>query len=67
MAEPLSGTYKGVPEGTRWCPHCNGYGSSLKESSGRCTRCGGTGLVAGADPEEQNPNGHEPHRLGHES
>lgn len=34
-----------VPEGMRWCPHCNGYGSSLKESSGRCTHCAGTGLV----------------------
>ncbi len=28
----------------RW--HCNGYGSSLEEEPNRCTRCGGTGLVA---------------------
>ena len=27
------------------CPHCNGYGSSLKEEAERCTFCGGTGLV----------------------
>ena len=40
MTDPL-----GIPEGMRWCPHCNGYGSSLKESAGRCSRCAGTGLV----------------------
>jgi DnaJ-class molecular chaperone len=34
-----------VPEGMKWCPHCNGHGSSLKEASGRCTYCGGSGLV----------------------
>jgi len=27
------------------CSHCNGYGSSLKESADRCTKCGGSGLV----------------------
>jgi len=27
------------------CPHCNGYGSSLKESSNTCSKCGGSGLV----------------------
>jgi DnaJ-class molecular chaperone len=29
------------------CPHCNGYGSSLKDPEGvdRCTKCGGSGLV----------------------
>jgi hypothetical protein len=27
------------------CPHGNGYGSSLKEASARCTHCGGSGLV----------------------
>jgi hypothetical protein len=26
----------GIPEGVKWCPHCNGYGSSLKEGPGRC-------------------------------
>lgn len=26
------------------CTHCNGYGSSLKESSSTCTECGGSGL-----------------------
>jgi DnaJ-class molecular chaperone len=34
-----------IPEGMKWCPHCNGYGSSLKEALGRCTHCGGSGLV----------------------
>jgi DnaJ-class molecular chaperone len=34
-----------IPEGMKWCSHCNGYGSSLKEGPGRCTRCGGSGLV----------------------
>lgn len=27
------------------CTQCNGYGSSLKEDSDRCTKCGGSGLV----------------------
>ncbi|MBU0496695.1 MAG: hypothetical protein KKG04_01910 [Candidatus Thermoplasmatota archaeon] len=29
------------------CPHCHGYGSSLKDSEGinRCTCCGGSGLI----------------------
>lgn len=27
------------------CPHCSGYGSSLKQSADRCTKCGGEGLV----------------------
>jgi DnaJ-class molecular chaperone len=29
------------------CPHCNGYGSSLKDPEGvdRCTQCGGSGLI----------------------
>jgi DnaJ-class molecular chaperone len=27
------------------CTHCNGYGSSLKEDSDTCTKCGGLGLV----------------------
>ena len=29
------------------CPHCNGYGSSLKDAPGvnTCTLCGGSGLI----------------------
>lgn len=27
------------------CPHCNGYGSSLKEAASVCSRCGGDGLI----------------------
>jgi DnaJ-class molecular chaperone len=34
-----------IPEGMKWCPQCAGYGSSLKEASQRCSRCGGSGLV----------------------
>ena len=51
-----------IPAGMEPCGHCNGYGSSLKETSDRCSRCGGTGLVAcreGRGPErgdsEQHP------------
>lgn len=66
MTEQMSDQLGQVPEGMTWCPHCNGYGSSLKESSQRCTRCGGTGLVAVADPTDHEQNGHEPGRLGRE-
>lgn len=31
--------------GFRQCPHCNGYGSSLKEEADRCTMCGGSGVI----------------------
>jgi DnaJ-class molecular chaperone len=33
--------------GYEMCPHCNGYGSSLKDPVGvnSCTKCGGVGLV----------------------
>jgi hypothetical protein len=65
MADVARESYGQVLEGTRWCPHCHGYRSSLKEASGRCTRCGGTGLVPVADPAEQHGNGHESRRLGH--
>ena len=39
------------------CPHCNGYGSSLKDPIGVnvCTRCGGSGLVK--IPPEPPPAG----------
>ena len=35
------------------CPHCNGYGSSLKDSEAVniSTRCGGTGLIKKEDEE----------------
>jgi len=38
--KPVPQTPKPEPE---YCPHCNGYGSSLKEDSDRCSVCGGTG------------------------
>lgn len=40
------------------CPHCHGYGSSLKDPEGvnTCTRCGGSGLVK--KPEDTGRYGH---------
>jgi len=35
------------------CPHCNGYGSSLKESAEDCSVCGGSGLVKKTTSEVQ--------------
>jgi len=42
--------------GYRQCPHCNGYGSSLKDSDGvdTCTRCGGWGLIK-EEKANENP------------
>jgi DnaJ-class molecular chaperone len=37
--------------GYEQCPHCNGYGSSLKEDQNTCSRCFGSGLVKKADRE----------------
>lgn len=31
--------------GFKVCPHCNGYGSSLKESGSTCSKCNGSGLI----------------------
>ena len=31
--------------GYEQCKGCNGYGSSLKEASDRCSKCNGSGLV----------------------
>ena len=36
------------------CPHCNGYGSSLKEDSYRCTKCYGLGLIKKGDLTDDN-------------
>jgi hypothetical protein len=33
MVDQMSDYLSKVPAGTRWCRHCNGYGSSLKETS----------------------------------
>jgi DnaJ-class molecular chaperone len=42
--------------GYEQCSHCNGYGSSLKESAGRCTVCGGSGMVKkGKEKDERLP------------
>jgi len=64
MEELMDDRYSKVPDGTEWCPECNGYGSSLSEETDRCTRCGGSGLVMVADERDQETNGHEPPRLG---
>jgi DnaJ-class molecular chaperone len=66
MRDRMDDSYSEVPDGTEWCPECNGYGSSLQEPSDRCSRCGGTGLVAVANSGEKTSNEHEPGRLGHE-
>lgn len=57
MHNRMDDAFAKVPEGTAWCSHCNGYGSSLKDAGDRCTRCGGTGLVMVADPAGQSANG----------
>jgi len=57
---PMTDPFGGIPKGMRWCPHCNGYGSSLKEGADRCTYCAGTGLVvdeAAAMSAERGENG----------
>lgn len=64
MTDSSSDSFSAVSDGTHWCQHCNGYGSSLKEPGDRCTRCGGTGLVAETDRAEQQLSGLEPGRLG---
>jgi hypothetical protein len=56
--------YSQVPEGTEWCPECNGYGSSLAEETERCTCCGGSGRVMVTSKREQESNGAERRRLG---
>jgi hypothetical protein len=48
-----------IPEGLRWCPLCNGYGSSLKKASGRCTHCGGS-VWADRDRPIVGRNGESP-------
>ena len=29
MEDSMDDPYSKVPQGTEWCPECNGYGSSL--------------------------------------
>jgi DnaJ-class molecular chaperone len=36
------------------CPHCNGYGSSLKEYSDVCTKCYGRGLIQKGKPTNED-------------
>jgi DnaJ-class molecular chaperone len=57
MEELMDDPFAKVPDGTEWCPECNGYGSSLFEETERCTRCGGSGLVMVANPAKEDPNG----------
>jgi DnaJ-class molecular chaperone len=60
MSQMTDDRFGAVPAGMRWCPHCNGYGSSLKEEAERCTHCAGTGLVvdeAAALSAERGGNG----------
>jgi DnaJ-class molecular chaperone len=64
MGALIDDPFSKVPQGTAWCPECNGYGSSLFEETERCTRCGGSGLVMVANEREQESNGGQPRRLG---
>jgi len=57
MEELMDDPFSKVPEGTEWCPECNGYGSSLMEETERCTGCGGRGPVMVGEPADQRPNG----------
>jgi DnaJ-class molecular chaperone len=57
MEELMDDPFSKVPNGTEWCPECNGYGSSLFEETERCTRCGGTGLVMVAANAARIPTG----------
>jgi len=41
MEQMLNPSAHGLEE----CPHCGGYGSSLKEDAEKCTVCGGAGLL----------------------
>lgn len=41
--------------GYQECPHCNGYGSSLREDGPTCSRCGGSGLVM-STPSDASPS-----------
>lgn len=36
------------------CPHCHGYGSSLKEHAAKCSMCGGSGLIQNKKGEKVN-------------
>jgi DnaJ-class molecular chaperone len=45
MSRPFEQILNPEKYGLEECPHCNGYGSSLKESADRCTVCGGDGLL----------------------
>lgn len=38
--------------GYKVCGHCNGYGSSLKEESDKCTKCGGRGIIKKEEKED---------------
>lgn len=38
-------SFKPEEFGYRECPHCNGWGNSLKEQAPVCTMCGGSGLI----------------------
>jgi RecJ-like exonuclease len=61
MEELMDDPYSQVPQGTEWCPECNGYGSSPMEETERCSRCGGSGLVL-VDPADEQSNGEDPAR-----
>ena len=46
-------TFNPEKYGYKMCDYCNVYGSSLKEESDRCTKCGGSGLIKTEDIKEE--------------
>ena len=52
-----------IPAGMALCDHCNGYGSSLKQASDRCTRCGGSGLVTSGERGQPGRGDSEQHPI----
>ena len=40
--------------GFKQCPHCKGYGSSLKEKAVICSKCDGLGLVKMNDGDTED-------------
>ncbi len=53
MADIIEIMFNPEKYGYEVCSHCNGYGSSLKDSAGvdRCSQCGGMGLIKQEEKE----------------
>jgi len=60
MALPFKVIMDPAKYGYTVCPHCNGYGSSLKDprAVNVCTMCDGSGLIK-AVPAKENASGQQ--------